>query len=107
MTPHPSDETPAGTPPCPAGCAPADEAGKAGAAAPPAAAPAAHPVTTERRHFGERIRAGDRVRHIDGMREGLVTSTLGYTATVQWTAGEEEHLQWGFIERVPSAVAAS
>lgn len=66
----------------------------------------ATPVTTERRHPADRIMAGDYVRHCDGQREGIVKASSGYFATVQWTEGGEETLAWGYIERVPAAVAA-
>lgn len=101
---HSIDETAAAQPPCPAASAPGDEPGKAGGVSSPGVSPAI-PVTTERRTPGTRIQPGDRCRHVDGAREGLVTATNGFTATVQWTEGGEEPLAWGYIERVPSAVS--
>lgn len=66
---------------------------------------AGNPVTTDRRTPATRIQAGDHVRHCDGQREGLVTATDGLTATVQWAQGGEELLPWGYIEKIPAAVA--
>lgn len=109
----------AGDSPRPTPCAPGDEPGKAGAAAPPAAAPAT-PVTTERRTPETRIQPGDHVRDMsEGQRTGIVDvitkiemrdrrgwASFASWATVQWSDGGSEELLWGFLERIPAAVAA-
>lgn len=84
------------SPPVPA---PAEAGGSAHTTGLPAT-----PVTTERRTPATRIQAGDHCRHVDGLRDGLVTATDGLTAIVQWTEGGSESLAWGYIEKIPTAL---
>lgn len=63
------------------------------------------PVTTDRRTPATRIQANDHVRHLDGLREGVVEATDGFIATVHWSDGTTAQELWGYLERVPPAVA--
>lgn len=65
------------------------------------------PVTTDRRTPATRIQANDHVRHLDGLREGVVEATDGFMATVHWSDGTTAQELWGYLERVPPAVAAA
>lgn len=67
---------------------------------------AGNPVTTDRRTPATRIQAADHVRHCDGQREGVVVESMGFHAKVQWADGGAEILPWGYLERIPAAVAS-
>jgi hypothetical protein len=64
------------------------------------------PCTTERRHPSERIRPGDSVRDMsEGQRTGVVKSTAGFWAYVQWNDGPSETMAFGYLERIPGDLA--
>ncbi len=64
------------------------------------------PVHTLRRHPSERVLPGDRVRHIDGVREGVCVGILDETGhrVVDWDTGQRETLLAGYLERVSGSL---